>query len=190
MNGPRDGHFFPMTVRTRPLLLLDVDGPLNPFAARLPLPRGYTTHRMHPSNWLSRQTPGSRAHRRGLRVRLNPAHGPILTGLPFELTWATAWMHEANTMIAPAVGLPTDLPVIEWPEPFPTDPDGLCWKTRLLVEWADGRPFAWVDDMITDLDTTYVATHHDGPGLLLRIHPRRGLRERDFATLARWAELL
>ncbi|MET4923338.1 hypothetical protein P3L51_13405 [Streptomyces sp. PSRA5] len=57
------------------------------------------------------------------------------------------------------------------------------------MEKAAGRPFAWVDDMITDLDTTYVATHHDGPALLLRIHPRRGLRERDFETLVRWAEL-
>lgn len=179
-----------MTVHPRPLLLLDVDGPLNPYAARLPRPRGYTTHHLHPSSWLSRQTPGSRPHRRGLRVRLNPAHGPILTGLPFELAWATTWMHEANSMIAPAVGLPTDLPVIEWPELFAKDPDGLYWKTRPLLEWADGRPFAWVDDMITDLDTTYVATHHDGPALLLRIHPRRGLREKDFATLTRWAELL
>ncbi|MET4923331.1 hypothetical protein P3L51_13370 [Streptomyces sp. PSRA5] len=125
-----------MTVRERPLLLLDVDGPLNPYAARLPRPRGYTTHHLHPSSWLSRQTPGSRPHRRGLRVRLNPAHGPILTGLPFELAWATTWMHEANTMIAPAVGLPTDLPVIEWPELFATDPDGLYWKTRHLVECA------------------------------------------------------
>ncbi|EST21292.1 MULTISPECIES: hypothetical protein [Streptomyces] len=179
-----------MTVRTRPLLLLDVDGPLNPYAARLPRPRGYTTHHLRPANWLARQTPGSRAHRRGLRVRLNPAHGPLLTGLPFELAWATTWMHEANTMISPGVGLPGDLPVIEWPELFATDPDGLFWKTRPLVEWADGRPFAWVDDMITDLDTTYVATHHDGPALLLRIHPRRGLRERDFATLTNWAKLL
>ena len=29
---------------------------------------------------------------------------------------------------------------------------GLCWKTRPLVEWAAGRPFAWVDDEITGAD--------------------------------------
>lgn len=42
--------------------------------------------------------------------------------------------------------------------------------------------------MSTDLDTAHVAAHHDAPTLLLRIHPRRGLREEDFATLVRWAE--
>ncbi|MYV58164.1 hypothetical protein [Streptomyces sp. SID3212] len=172
----------------RPLLLLDVDGPLNPYAARLHRPRGYTSTRLHPSAWLSRRTPGSRSHRRGLRVRLNPGHGARLLALPYELTWATTWMHEANVMIAPVVGLPTDLPVIEWPELFAKDPDGLFWKTRPLLEWAAGRPFAWVDDMITERDRTHVAAHHDAPALLLRIHPRRGLREADFATLVHWAE--
>ncbi|WP_432093901.1 HAD domain-containing protein [Streptomyces sp. bgisy100] len=171
----------------RPLLLLDVDGPLNPYAARLYRPRGYTTHRLHPAIWLSRQTPGSRSHRRGLRVRLNPGHGRRLTTLPYELAWATTWMHQANEMIAPAIGLPGDLPVIEWPELFTKDPDGLYWKTRHLLTWAAGRPFVWVDDMITDLDTAHVAAHHDAPALLLRIHPRRGLRDADFATLGRWA---
>ncbi|MFF0447828.1 hypothetical protein ACFYT4_15705 [Streptomyces sp. NPDC004609] len=174
----------------RPLLLLDVDGPLNPFAARLPRLRGYTTHRLRPAVWLSRQTPGSRRHRRGLRVRLNASHGPRLTGLPFELAWASAWMHEANTLIAPGVGLPPDLPVVEWPESFPADPDGLLWKTRPVLEWAAGRPFAWVDDMLTARDVAHVAEHHDAPALLLRIHPKWGLRDDDFARLRGWAEAL
>ncbi|MCP3820973.1 hypothetical protein NLX86_23615 [Streptomyces sp. A3M-1-3] len=171
----------------RPLLLLDVDGPLNPYAAYLPGMRGYTTHRLHPANWLARQTPGSRRHRRGLRVRLHPGHGARLTALPYELAWATTWMHQANDMIGPVIGLTGDLPVIEWPELFARDPDGLYWKTRPLLEWAAGRPFAWVDDMITDLDTTHVTAHHDAPALLLRIHPRRGLREADFMALEHWA---
>ncbi|WP_329115721.1 hypothetical protein [Streptomyces sp. NBC_01465] len=174
----------------RPLLLLDVDGPLNPYAAHLPRLHGYATHRLHPSNWLSRQTPGSRAHRRGLRVYLNPTHGARLTALPFELAWATTWMHEANEMIAPAIGLTTPLPVIEWPELFARDPDGLYWKTRPLLKWAKGRPFAWVDDMITDRDTAHITEHHDAASLLLRIHPRHGLRASDFTTLTRWAKSL
>ncbi|HET6857279.1 MAG TPA: HAD domain-containing protein [Streptomyces sp.] len=177
-------------MKERPLLLLDVDGPLNPYFARLPRLRGYTTRRLHPANWLSRQTPGSRAHRRGLRVYLHPRHGARLLALPYELVWATTWMHEANEMIAPVIGLPSTLPVIEWPEPFTKEPDGLYWKTRPLLEWAAGRPFVWVDDMITDLDTAYVAAHHDAPALLLRIHPRHGLRKADFTTLTTWAEAL
>jgi hypothetical protein len=174
----------------RPLLLLDVDGPLNPFAARMPVLRGYTTHRLRPSVWLSRQIPGTRRHRRGLRVRLNSSHGEQLTGLPFDLAWASAWMHEANTMIAPEVGLPADLPVVEWPESFTADPDGLLWKTRPVLEWTAGRPFAWVDDMLTDRDVAHVAEHYCAPALLLRVHPKWGLREQDFTQLREWAESL
>ncbi|NEB75282.1 hypothetical protein G3I40_08565 [Streptomyces sp. SID14478] len=174
----------------KPLLLLDVDGPLNPYAARLPRLRGYTAHRLRPANWSSRQTPDSRALRRGLRVVLHPSHGARLQALPYELAWATTWMHEANELIAPAIGLPGDLPVIEWPELFATDPDGLYWKTRALVEWAAGRPFVWVDDMVTDLDVAYVREHHDAPALLLPIHPRHGLRAADFVRLREWAEAL
>lgn len=136
-----------MTVR--PLLLLDVDGPLNPFRSLSAGLRGYTSHRMRPDVWLSYRDPDSRKARRGARVRLHPSHGARLQALPFELTWATAWTHQANTMIAPHIGLPGDLPVIDWPELFARDPEGLSWKTRPLVEWAAGRPFAWVDDMIT-----------------------------------------
>ncbi|MEU6861901.1 hypothetical protein ABZ924_01290 [Streptomyces sp. NPDC046876] len=171
----------------RPLLLLDVDGPLNPFRSRLAGLRGYTSHRMHPTVWMSYRTPGSRTARRGVRVLLHPSHGARLRALPFELAWATTWMHEANTLIAPHIGLPGDLPVIEWPELFARDPDGLSWKTRTLLDWAAGRPFAWVDDMINPRDRAWVEAHHPAPALLLRIHPRHGLRARDFAALDAWA---
>ncbi|MEU7554773.1 HAD domain-containing protein [Streptomyces sp. NPDC044571] len=174
----------------RPLLLLDVDGPLNPFRSPLAGLRGYTSHRMRPAVWMSRRPPDSRSAQRGLHVRLHPAHGARLLALPYELVWATTWMHEANTMIAPHIGLPADLPVIEWPELFARDPDGLSWKTRPLLDWAAGRPFAWVDDMISSRDRAWVAARHPAPALLLRIRPRRGLRPRDFDALAAWAAQL
>ncbi|MEU3503261.1 hypothetical protein ABZ726_21735 [Streptomyces hundungensis] len=142
---------------------------------------------LEPDERLSRQAPGSRPHRRGLRVFLNPTHGPLLRSLPYDLAWATTWMNEANEMIAPVIGLPPDLPFIAWPELFATDPDGLYWKTRPLLAWAAGRPFAWVDDMITDLDEAYVRAHHDARVLLVRVHPRRGLRDADFTRLTHWA---
>ncbi|MFI8099995.1 hypothetical protein [Streptomyces sp. NPDC086023] len=174
----------------RPLLLLDVDGPLNPFRSRLSGLRGYTSHRMWPEAWLARQRPGSRRARRGVRVRLHPEHGARLTALPYELAWATTWMHQANEMISPHVGLPGDLPVIEWPELFARDPDGLFWKTRPLLEWAAGRPFAWVDDMFTHRDRVYATARHDAPCLLLHVDPRRGLRPADFTALTEWADRL
>ncbi|MFE2417308.1 HAD domain-containing protein [Streptomyces hokutonensis] len=174
----------------RPLLLLDVDGPLNPYGARFLRHRGYVTRRLWPANWSARQRPGSRRLRRGLRVRLHPGHGERIRALPYEPAWATTWMHEANEMIAPVIGLPGDLPVIEFTDLFAKDPDGLYWKTRQVVAWAAGRPFVWVDDLVTDLDIRHVEEHHDGAALLLKVDPRRGLRETDFATLEQWAHSL
>ncbi|MFD9740370.1 hypothetical protein [Umezawaea sp. NPDC059074] len=64
--------------------------------------------------------------------------------------------------------------------------NGLHWKTLALVEWAGGRPFAWVDDESADTDRAWVAAHHPGPALLHRVDPRHGLRDADYATLGAW----
>ncbi|MFC9111831.1 MULTISPECIES: hypothetical protein [Streptomyces] len=177
----------------RPVLLLDVDGPLNPYAAQPQRrPAGYGTHRLLTPRWeaLERRrleewgTPDRPV--KPLRVWLNPHHGPQLLSLPFDLVWATTWEEEANTFIAPVLGLP-ELPYLTWPSPRPEPEDGVFWKTPLITTWAKGRPFAWVDDDITDADRTWVRTHHQGPALLHRIDPRRGLTPADFTILASWA---
>ncbi|MBQ1125019.1 hypothetical protein ACH4RA_15840 [Streptomyces smyrnaeus] len=176
-----------MTEETRrPLLMLDVDGPLNPFAARWPRrPRGYRTHRMLPPSYAARREAAGRDVR-PLRVRLNAAHGKRLLGLGYDLVWATTWAAEANEYIGPPLGLPR-LPVVEWPEKIVPELDGLLFKTRHVVEWAAGRPFAWVDDALTARERRFVGAHHPGPALLHHVDARFGLREDDFATLARWA---
>lgn len=168
----------------RPALLIDVDGPLNPYAAPPHRrPQGYQTHRMRPIGWQDERN-------KPLRVWLNPTHGPALAALPFDLVWATTWAHEANEWIAPHIGL-RQLPVIEWPEGAQNAPsDGLCWKTKHIVEWAQGRPFAWIDDDIEDGDRAYVTDLHDGPALLHWVNPYRGLTQTDFETLADWASTL
>ncbi|MGW4083962.1 hypothetical protein ACWEGS_13095 [Streptomyces sp. NPDC004822] len=175
----------------RPLLYLDVDGPLNPYAAKPERrPDGYTTHRMKPEGWLARHrdTPAPRV--RPLRVWLHPGHGSRLRELAerYELVWATTWGAEANTFIGPVLGLP-ELPVVEWPG---TDgdggrPDGTFWKTGPLVAYARGRPFAWVDDELGPADRDFVAARHDAPALLHRVDARLGLREADFVTLEAFA---
>ncbi len=167
--------------RLRPLLLLDVDGPLNPFAAKPERrPAGYTTHRMRPDGWDDRSL-------KPLRVWLNPSHGPALLALPYDLVWATTWRHDANTWIAPRLGLP-ELPVIDWQvNRTPDQDDGLHWKTRQCVEWAAGRPFAWVDDEISDADRDLVAAHHLGPALLHQVSAGLGLLPEDFGALHTWA---
>lgn len=166
----------------RPALLIDVDGPLNPYAANPNRrPDGYQTHRMRPSGW-------DHPRQRPLRVWLNPAHGPALQQLPFDLVWCTTWGAEANEWIAPHIGLPS-LPVIEWPDGAQRlRTDGVFWKTEHVVKWAAGRPFVWIDDDFNDTDRAYVAEHHDGPALLHWVSPRKGLLDNDFEALAAWAD--
>ncbi|MFE2917724.1 hypothetical protein ACFRKE_23800 [Kitasatospora indigofera] len=179
-----------MTPQPAPLLLLDVDGPLNPYAAKPHRrPAGYRTHRIKPDSWVARHPQRPAEYVRPLRVWLNPGHGPELLALPYELVWATTWMDEANTWLAPLLGLPR-LPYIAWPQLHQVDPDGLHWKTRRLTAWAAGRPFAWVDDELGPQDTEWIAAHHPGLALTLRIDARTGLLPADFATLAGWAAAL
>lgn len=177
----------------RPLLYLDVDGPLNPYAAKPERrPAGYTTHRMKPQGWLAQHPGQPAAYVKPLRVWLNPDHGRQLLQLGglFDLVWATTWVGEANTYIGPVLGLP-ELPVVDWPEAAAAEASeahpGVFWKTRRLVEHAGGRPFAWVDDEIGSHDRHFVATHHRNSALLHRVDARLGLREEDFEVLAAFA---
>jgi hypothetical protein len=178
----------------RPVLLVDVDGPLNPYAAKPHRrPAGYGTHRLSTPRWEAAERrrlalwglPDERV--RPLRVWLNPDHGPALAALPFDLVWATTWEEEANTFIAPVLGLPA-LPYIPWLSPRPEAPGGgVYWKTPEVVAWAQGRAFAWVDDEITDADRAWVRARHDGPALLHWVDPRSGLTTDDFTVLGQWA---
>ncbi|MEU1525365.1 HAD domain-containing protein [Nocardia rhamnosiphila] len=155
----------------RPLLFLDVDGPLLPFGEDPERQPGTVMSDSHLS-------------------RLSPEVGGQLAALPCRLAWATTWEDDANAEIAPRLGLPR-LPVVRWPEPSAEHERedrwfGLCWKTRTVVDWAAGRPFAWVDDEITNADHAWVATHHPGPALLRHIASFRGLSDEDFAALDHW----
>ena len=83
---------------------------------------------------------------------------------------------------------------MNWPEPSTAHERedqwfGLHWKTRTLVAWADGRPFAWVDDEITDADRDWVSTHHSAQAILHRVASSRGLTDQDFAVLDQWLQL-
>jgi hypothetical protein len=150
----------------RPLLFLDVDGPLIPF--------GRSSGRYEIFTDADLGNP--------LLSRVDPRLGPRLLALGCDLVWATTWLADANECVAPLLGLP-ELPVLGFPE---DDDRGLHWKTRPIVEWADGRPFTWIDDESTDADRVWVASHHPGAALLHTVDASAGLTSRDLAAIATW----
>lgn len=160
----------------RPLIFLDVDGPLITFSAR-------QAGRRLPSGGAVAGSPDECGN--PLLDRLDPDDGRRLLALGCDLVWATTWMADANEVISPRLGLP-ELPVVDWPDTDDEPSYGLHWKTMFLTRWAAGRPFIWLDDEITDADRQWVATHHAGRALLHRIDPHVGLTESDFALIRRW----
>jgi hypothetical protein len=155
----------------RPLLFLDIDGVLNPWAAR-DCPDGYVAHR-----WRRR------------RAWLRPEHGPELLGLAeragMDLVWASSWGHDANTTVGPALGLPR-LPVVEFAGPH--DDSGPDWKFPAVARFAYGRPLAWFDD---DFDLRPAAKarfldRREPPTVLVPVDPAVGVTGADLAAIERW----
>ena len=94
-----------------------------------------------------------------------------------------------NERIAPWIGLP-ELPVVVFPPDDEQDERiGLHYKTRSLINWAEGLRFAWVDDEIDGGRRPGMGTwrlSHPGPALLYRVEPHLGLTEADYAAISEW----
>jgi hypothetical protein len=162
----------------RPWLLIDVDGVLNP----LVVADGFEIHELTPLGWT----------RPPLQVQLTPRHGEWINAMTdvFDLAWATTWEESANLMIGPIVGIP-ELPVVPFDFDMARRVWGICMKTPDVAEWVGDRPFAWLDDMISDLDANWLREHADvGQFHLQSIDPLTGLTEADLAEVRAWGESL
>jgi HAD domain in Swiss Army Knife RNA repair proteins len=154
----------------RPLLLVDVDGVVCPYADELADPA---------SMGIEQATVGY------LRVWLSRDVADHLHRLAelFQLIWCTAWEDHAAEFLAPFLGLPA-LPVIRFAEPGEEDGH---WKWPAIEAFVGDRPFAWIDDELGRDDLARARRRHV-PTMLVRIEGTRGLDDTDVARLEEFAE--
>ncbi|MDP9849208.1 HAD domain-containing protein [Streptosporangium lutulentum] len=157
----------------KPLVLLDVDGVLNPQRRSFLRFRRYEV------------VIDGEAH----GILLDPRHGAKLVALArdtgAELAWATSWEQHANTEISPRIGLP-HLPVITVAGDL-TSWTGEHFKTRPVADYVRHRPFVWFDDDLTPADQNYLRAHPGvGAFLLIDVDPRTGLADHHLDQARDW----
>jgi hypothetical protein len=148
----------------QPLLLLDVDGVLNPLGVSVPA--GYERHRADAYNVLVCQR-----------------HGEWLRSLipMFEFRWVTTWGAAASEVF----GKLLDLPPMDAVELGVLPREGTR-KLAAVTRCVEDRPCAWVDDELYE-DAFMWAASRAEPTLLVRTSATVGLREADVDELRTFA---
>ena len=151
-------------------MLLDLDGVLNPFGAST-CPDGYVEHEFHPGEGPDRYC---------------PAHGAWIAELAAvgDVRWASSWGDDANTLLAPLLGI-EPLPVVRFP-PLALRPED---KIPAIVEAAGDRPTAWIDDNHTDPGRRWAAARA-APTLLVPVDSAIGWTRPDIDRILAWAAAL
>ena len=155
---------------SRPLLLIDIDGVLNPYVtAGHPIAGMYEKHSID-----------------GLAVLLNASHGQWLRELAttYDLVWASSWEHDSNPLIGQAIGAPANMPFLTFTDRDDTD---WLWKLPAVQRFvAHDRAVAWLDDDHGQGADEWAA-HRSAPTLLVRTDGRIGWTKAEFDVLVRFA---
>jgi HAD domain in Swiss Army Knife RNA repair proteins len=157
-----------MAIAVKALLLLDIDGVLNPFAAD-EVPAGYAEVCLFPGEG---------------PVLVNPVHGEWVRELAsvFDVVWASGWGRDANAYLAPLLRLPP-LGFVPMPVP-PFVPEA---KTAVVADFVADRPVVWIDDEVTDLARSWAAARREAT-LLVAVDPAVGLTRGQVEHALRWSE--
>lgn len=162
--------------RGRPLLIVDIDGVLNP-----DMPRDNPE-----PPWITFVAQWS-----GYVVALNPEHGKELLAIAertgCELVWGTTWEEHANDEVASRLGLPA-LPVVHVTTPPEVLDSWVIWKSGHIAKYAAGRPFVWLDDHPSELDSRYLAANGAPDHLIVQIDPETGLEDHHLRQAEEWLE--
>ncbi|WP_307868463.1 hypothetical protein [Micromonospora sp. C95] len=153
-----------------PVIFLDLDGVLNPFAAPT-CPDGYQERVLFDG-----EDPQRYCLAHADWIRELAAAG--------ELWWATGWGEAANDFYLPLLGV-GPLPVVNFP-PVPFDPE---LKVPAVDAVAADRPAAWIDDNHTPVGRRWAAAR-SASTLLVSIDPAVGWTRADVDRVAGWAATL
>lgn len=174
----------------KPVLLIDVDGVLNPYSMK---------HNKISKLGFTKQivtVPADEFHPElNLTVVLNKNLAKELLSLDeyYDLVWCTTWNHHANDILAKLLDFPK-LPVLELSPPTGYNSyDELFWKTSQVHDAFSkglykGRRFAWLDDDLSRKDRVFFNhTYGDDFHKLMIIFPGLGFTLNDKSTLVEWA---
>jgi HAD domain in Swiss Army Knife RNA repair proteins len=164
----------PAATGSRPLLMVDIDGVISLFGARV----------------------GQRAARRSLEGSFHSIDGMphflsstaaahLLALVPlFDLVWASGWEERANEHLPHLLGLPAALPFLR----FARSPgrSNAHWKLDAIDTYAGGRPLAWIDDAFNPACHAWAA-ERSAATLLVQTESELGLTSLEARELARWA---
>lgn len=180
--------------RSRPLLLIDVDGVISLFGfsfedgavGRRPTSRAPRLE--------SQERPEGGFHSiDGIPHFLSTAAAQNLLGLVsvFDLAWCSGWEEKADEYLPHLLGLPAGLPFLK----FERDVGGVGaarphWKLDAIDAYAgSSRPLAWIDDAFNDACHDWAAAR-PGATLLVRTAPEVGFTQREALQLTEWAGAL
>lgn len=168
--------------------LLDVDGPLNPYGGtNKPRERaGYRPYKIPAYDGFL----GDNV----FKVWLHPEHGPKISEVAeearLEPVWCTTWEHQANSKIAPKIGLSGALPVIEFSTTIRTP----LWKIPgILNDVPQDVPLIWSDDdfrLHPDAVDYLLENRRSGLTVLHTVSPKVGFTAEDFEYVREWGTQL
>lgn len=155
----------------RALLLVDVDGVLNPWGDE-GCPAGFSEYDLFPGD----DEP----------VRLALIHGAWLRELSgsFDLVWATAWVHQAPQLLGPILGLEA-FPYVPIPD-LPFSPEE---KVAAIAAFVGERPVAWLDDVMVP-EAQVWAGSRIAPTLLIEVDHATGMTRDHVERLLAWSSLV